>query len=989
MLSGSLQSGHTRNIFALKFMPHSNGRSLASAAGDSQVRVFDLEYGANHNSCSLAASRLYQAHCDRVKRIVTDDSPFVFMTCSEDGDVRQFDMRQPSQPHFSASNPIAVWPGTNHNSSDNLSNSPPPLISYRRYGVQLDALSCSPSKPQYIALGGTHNHCFLHDRRMVGRDMDGERGRPSKASVPTPGTSEDANMSTNTRCVRRFAPPDKPEERRHDGRHITGCKISDHNPNELLVSWTSDHIYSFDMLSETESRDDGVNGESIVSRNKSSHGRSRNNSNDFIARRNRRRSAVMPPTTVMASTDNVEVPIASGIAARVARVRRLLLFKDATSPRGSQTSQECFNSALTNASAALKAADRSIIDWQFPNFASPRQSQILELMDQARISARRFIQAAGTLARALGGQVVSNPSNGDYSFQPTTPEETTRYFSEVAPTPCEDGSIDCKSRFCYNFLKAIALWMEGGREALVRGFTDNQSFEDRQVLPYWLPIPAGASECAIEDILIPYLTLNADNHNVINVDVSIFEREAHRVIFATTKDAVQAFSRAIRVPFGETGHGRSPLVPPGTDIPAAVQNGLTMDRNECREFWALKVGRSILRQAATADRYERVYQAFSATWPNEPNADDVAEQRQHDVGVELVDALDIREVDGDGIFDDNDDNNQSNDNNDNDDDDDDDNNYDIDNDYDDGDDDYNYDFEGIDDDDGFSYTEYDHNDWENDSSELELRTQDRDPNGVNIEMGHASDDPFNPNYVVRRRRSTTTTTTSRSESPYIHPRTPLCSLFRTYSGHANIQSKDVNFIGLRDEYVASGSDTGHIFIWDKKTGELVNLLIGDTEAVNVIEPHPYEPLIATAGIDNTVKIFSSDARERLKGRHDYRSRTTISGGGIISPFTRGTPVDPALEEDHTDGNNNNNNNNHDNDDTVSDMSDDNDVDPALAPRSRLRSCRRMHDSYRILSENDRVRRTGFDPATAMNSLIALHPLGHRIGVSFSEWLSWF
>ena len=44
---------------------------------------------------------------------------------------------------------------------------PPPLISYSRYGLDLNTVSCSPSQPHYIALGGAHLHCFLHDRRML------------------------------------------------------------------------------------------------------------------------------------------------------------------------------------------------------------------------------------------------------------------------------------------------------------------------------------------------------------------------------------------------------------------------------------------------------------------------------------------------------------------------------------------------------------------------------------------------------------------------------------------------------------------------------------------------------------------------------------------------------------------------------------------------------------------------------------------------------
>jgi nuclear receptor interaction protein len=51
---------------------------------------------------------------------------------------------------------------------------------------------------------------------------------------------------------------------------------------------------------------------------------------------------------------------------------------------------------------------------------------------------------------------------------------------------------------------------------------------------------------------------------------------------------------------------------------------------------------------------------------------------------------------------------------------------------------------------------------------------------------------------------------------------------RQYRGHCNVKTvKDVNFFGLQDEYVVSGSDSGHLFIWDKKSTQLVNILEGD------------------------------------------------------------------------------------------------------------------------------------------------------------------
>lgn len=79
--------------------------------------------------------------------------------------------------------------------------------------------------------------------------------------------------------------------------------------------------------------------------------------------------------------------------------------------------------------------------------------------------------------------------------------------------------------------------------------------------------------------------------------------------------------------------------------------------------------------------------------------------------------------------------------------------------------------------------------------------------------------------------------------------------------------KDVNFYGMDDEYVVSGSDCGNLFIWDKKTTQIVNILRGDDEIVNVITGHPYEPKIAVSGIDYTVKIFSPDelAQRQFQG----------------------------------------------------------------------------------------------------------------------------
>jgi nuclear receptor interaction protein len=66
--------------------------------------------------------------------------------------------------------------------------------------------------------------------------------------------------------------------------------------------------------------------------------------------------------------------------------------------------------------------------------------------------------------------------------------------------------------------------------------------------------------------------------------------------------------------------------------------------------------------------------------------------------------------------------------------------------------------------------------------------------------------------------------------------------------------KEANFYG--DKYVLSGSDCGHIFVWDKNTGQLAQILEADNHVVNNVQPHPWDPIIAASGIDYDIKLFA-------------------------------------------------------------------------------------------------------------------------------------
>ncbi|KAL3314966.1 hypothetical protein Ciccas_006400 [Cichlidogyrus casuarinus] len=69
--------------------------------------------------------------------------------------------------------------------------------------------------------------------------------------------------------------------------------------------------------------------------------------------------------------------------------------------------------------------------------------------------------------------------------------------------------------------------------------------------------------------------------------------------------------------------------------------------------------------------------------------------------------------------------------------------------------------------------------------------------------------------------------------------------------------KSCNFFGPRSEFVISGSDDGFIYFWDRESEGIVAWLHADRGGVvNVLEPHPSLPVLATSGLDNSFKIWT-------------------------------------------------------------------------------------------------------------------------------------
>ncbi|XP_016096845.1 DDB1- and CUL4-associated factor 8 isoform X1 [Sinocyclocheilus grahami] len=92
---------------------------------------------------------------------------------------------------------------------------------------------------------------------------------------------------------------------------------------------------------------------------------------------------------------------------------------------------------------------------------------------------------------------------------------------------------------------------------------------------------------------------------------------------------------------------------------------------------------------------------------------------------------------------------------------------------------------------------------------------------------------------------------------------------RRYKGHRNNATvKGVNFYGPCSEFVVSGSDCGHVYLWDKNSARVVQFMEGDRGGVvNCLEPHPHLPGLATSGLDHDVKLWAPTAENptTLKG----------------------------------------------------------------------------------------------------------------------------
>ncbi|XP_038576702.1 DDB1- and CUL4-associated factor 6 isoform X3 [Micropterus salmoides] len=194
----SIRSGHRANIFSAKFMPHTNDQEIISCSGDGIIYYTNTEKSAEHNrQCQ------FTCHYGTAYEIMTvPNDPYTFLSCGEDGTVRWFDLRTKTSC-------------TKEDCKDDI------LINCRRAAT---SISISPLVPYYLAVGCSDSSVRIYDRRMLG----------------TRATGNYMGRGTTGMCV-RFVPAHLANK----SCRVTSLCYSE-DGQEVLVSYSSDYIYLFD-----------------------------------------------------------------------------------------------------------------------------------------------------------------------------------------------------------------------------------------------------------------------------------------------------------------------------------------------------------------------------------------------------------------------------------------------------------------------------------------------------------------------------------------------------------------------------------------------------------------------------------------------------------------------------------------------------------------------------------------------------------------------
>ncbi|PVU88414.1 hypothetical protein BB559_002414 [Furculomyces boomerangus] len=234
----TLITGHSANIFSVKLIEEPINTKIVTSGLDGKIKIFSLKKLFTSLSKNLPrgnsfyyVNRLvsvtspvvlakdcmelnYKCHSGSVKRIATvPNSPYEFLTCSEDGTVREFDTRVNHTCGSLTNREILVQ----NKCKKNI------LVDYSKYGFELYSISINRYHPHYFAIGGTTDCIFMHDRRMAKLD---NRFPP---------------MFLRTSCVARFKPNDLDSTNASQPNSLSQlCNISTTQRHNMMQNSSSD-----------------------------------------------------------------------------------------------------------------------------------------------------------------------------------------------------------------------------------------------------------------------------------------------------------------------------------------------------------------------------------------------------------------------------------------------------------------------------------------------------------------------------------------------------------------------------------------------------------------------------------------------------------------------------------------------------------------------------------------------------------------------------
>jgi len=487
------------------------------------------------------------------------------MTCSEDGTVRQFDLRQPSQFYTRPGvDPSRPSPSTRaYDEEENETN--PPLISYRRHGIDLNTISCSTSQPHYLVVGGSHQYCFLHDRRMLGRDRMAEAGKMySRVPITEP---DEESLAGATKCVRRFAA--KQSDRVKYNSHVTSCKISDANPNELLGSWSGDGVYLFDINRSPLPNEEGLGRDPWEPEESRSSGRSMRE-HDGNTRSHKRRRSRSPSESPDESVPGQSTRKISALVVELKKEIFGLASSNHLAEVGDLTPErrKSYDTTLALAHTLLQRINDSIeamdqADIEFLQLLGPSSSLQIErsrrsTLAKHRRTIRAFVIGAGCVARANGGFV----------------DGVGTFTTLLAPYS-----------FRYRFLNAVVAFLNSGASGVRE--QANERFED---------------EGDLLDLGESALSPPSDQEKLEHF-LEELERGAHLDAVQDVMTSEELFESEIAMVRGFKG-----LIL----IDSAES---AMPRAATRKFWGERVARAILMKEAQGIDFDFVAKAFGEDTP--------------------------------------------------------------------------------------------------------------------------------------------------------------------------------------------------------------------------------------------------------------------------------------------------------------------------------------------------------------------------------------